>query len=479
MEAKNVDAGIIGIDKKIPFYEKFIFGSANGLSTFYFMMISTWLLFFYTDVLKINAAYVGVMFVVVRIIDAFLAPMFGVYMDRTTSKWGRYKPWFVFIWLGLSIGGLLSFYPTNFGNLGNTIFATVTYIIFSVFMSLTTAPTMGLTTSMTKRQDDRMTISISQYVWIMIFATIAQVGALPIIKTLGNGDQGAGFRSFMFMAMIITIILTIFIAKVTKERFSNVAQIQEKFSLKLIYDTLAKNKYALISLAFVFALNLFNAVRAAVGIYYYKYYFNDENMIVIVGVLTMLPTMIGVFLSPLITKKIGLKNNILTMVIITIITCAAMFFIPATDSGKIAFYALFVIGGLFMGIAQPAQGTMLPAAIDYGEWKFNTNSGGFLGSISSFAQTLSTAISGGATAMILAYVKYVPNVPQTDTALNGIKFMMGLLPAIVFLLGLSILAWDLSESKHKQIIEELSLRRESSNNNDNKIVPTDPTTFSS
>ncbi|WP_339315015.1 glycoside-pentoside-hexuronide (GPH):cation symporter [Paenibacillus sp. FSL R10-2734] len=469
MSTESMNSNVVGIDKKIPFFEKLVFGSANGISTFYFMMISTWLLFFYTDVLKISPAYVGVMFVAVRILDACITPVFGVFLDRQNTRWGRYKPWFFIIWLGMAVGGFLAFFPTDFGHLGNMIFATVTYIVFSIFMSVATAPAVGLTSTMTKRQDDRMTISIASYIWIMVFAIVVQIGSLPLIQLLGNGNQADGFRSFMLIAMIFNIIFTMIIFSKVKERFTLKVESEVKFNFKLVVETLVKNKYAVISLVFVLALNLFNAIRSAVGIYYYKYFFEDANMMVVVGALTMLPTIIGVFLSPVITKKIGLKNNILMMVFITIVTSVAMFFLPANDSGKIAFYALFAIGGLFMGIATPAQGTMLPAAVDYGEWKLNTNSGGFLGSLSGFMQTLSTAISGGVTALILAYVKYVPDVPQTAASLNGIKFMMGLLPAIVFILGLVMFAWDMTEQKHKQIVEEINLRRNQSNESDQAV----------
>jgi sugar (glycoside-pentoside-hexuronide) transporter len=469
MSTEHVKPSVVGIDKKIPLFEKLIFGSANGVSTFYFMMISTWLLFFYTDILKISPAYVGVMFVLVRILDAFVTPLFGVYLDRQNTRWGRYKPWFLIIWLGMAVGGFLAFFPADFGHTGNIVFATITYVFFSIFMSVATAPATALTSSMTKRVDDRMTISISSYIWVMIFAVVVQIGSLPLVKLLGDGNEGNGFRNFMMIAMIFNVLLSIVIFMKVKERFVYKADNQVKLNFKVVAETLSKNKYAVISLLFVLALNLFNAVRSAVGIYYYKYYFNDEHMMVIVGSLTMLPTMIGVLLSPKITKIMGLKKNILMMVFVTIISSTAIFFLPSTDSGKIAFYLLFALGGLFMGLATPAQGTMLPAAVDYGEWKLNTNSGGFLGALSGFAQTLSTAISGGVTALILAFVNYVPDVEQSATSLNGIRFMMGLLPAILFLLGLVMLGWDLTEEKHKKIIEELNTRRdELSEANSNK-----------
>lgn len=460
----STKGNVAGVDKKIPFFERFIFSSTTGIATFYFMMVSTWLLFYYTDVMKISLAYVGAMFVVVRILDAIITPAFGIFLDRQNSKWGRYKPWILIIWIGMAVGGFLTFMPVNLGVTGKTVYATITYTFFSIFLSMNTSASMGMTSAISKRQDDRMMISVTGFIWILVFSSIVVIGALPLMNLLGNGDQGAGFKNFMFIGMMVSILLTLFIVKVIKERFILTKEEQADFSFKLVVETLLKNKYALITIVYVLALNLTNAIRAAVGIYYYKYYFNDPNIMVVIGGLSMLPMFLGVFLSTPLTKKIGLKNNMLLMITVTIITSVAMFFVPATASGKILFYVLYIIGSLFMGLAQPAQGTMMPNAIDYGEWKFKSNSGGFFGALSGFVQTMATAISGGVTAMILAFVNYVPDVQQTATSLNGIKFMMSILPAMVFLLGFVMLKWDMTEEKHKEIIKELNERRESQSN---------------
>ena len=450
---------IVGIDKKIPRAEKFFFSSAPGVATFYFMMISTWLLFFYTDILKIDVLYVGAMFVVVRIIDAILTPFFGMYLDRQNTRWGKYKPWIFILWTGMCVGGFLTFNTVNLGQTANTIYATITYAVFSIFMSMNTGASMGMTTAITKRQDDRLTIGMGNAVWTMVFAIIASIVALPLINAFGNGDQEAGFRGLMLVFLVINMAITVIIVKISKERFIIPKEQQQKFSLKLVFKSLGGNKYAVIAIVYIFAINLFSSIRSAVGIYYYKYYFNDENMLVMVGMISMIPTLIGAFAGTAIAKKIGLKATILTAVIATVATSVPMYFLPANDMGKMVFIVLSAIGGLFTGIAQPAQGTMVPAAADFGEWRFKTNSGGFFGTLNGFFQTLATAIAGGLVAFILAAVNYVPDVQQTNTALDGIRFMMAILPAVVFLAGFVMIGWDMSEKKHQEIVEEVNARR--------------------
>jgi Na+/melibiose symporter and related transporters len=135
MKEKNLQ-GIVGMDRKISLFEKMVYSSTNGIGTFYYMFIQMWLLYYYTDVLKISAAFIGVLFILVRTLDAFITPIFGVYVDRQNTRWGKYKPWMVICGISQCISAFFAFMPVNFGVTGNTVYAAITYIIFSTIMSL-------------------------------------------------------------------------------------------------------------------------------------------------------------------------------------------------------------------------------------------------------------------------------------------------------------------------------------------------------
>ena len=458
MEAKEL---IIGIDKKIPLTEKLVFSVTPGITAFYMLMVSVWLLFFYTDILKISAAYVGAMFFTVSILTISLSPLFGVYLDRQKTRWGKYKPWILIVFIGLAIGGFLMFLSVNLGPVGNTIYATITYAGFYIFMSISAAPAMGMMASITKRQDDRMTIAVGNSVSGILFAVLASAATLPLINLLGNGNQSAGFSRYMLIAMVIIIIMAISIVKTSKERFV-LDENRNQLSIKTVFITVLKNKYALISIIYLFAIQVSSATKQAISIYYYKYYFNDANMIVLVGALMILPIIIGVLISRVITQRLGLRKTILSMLVISSVFSILLYFIPPTESGKILFIVLSMTGSLSAGIALPAQGTMFPCAVDFGEWKFKANTGGFLGSISGVLQAASAAIAGGIVALILNFVNYVPEVKQTAVSLIGMKFAVSVLPAALLLfLGLVIIGWDMNEKKHMGIIHEVRMRKSS------------------
>lgn len=133
---------------------------------------------------------------------------------------------------------------------------------------------------------------------------------------------------------------------------------------------------------------------------------------------------------------------------------------PPTQMGVILYMVLLCAVSLFSGIAQPAQGTMMPAAMDYTEWKTGLNVNSFMGSLSGFLQSLSTAISGAVAAGSLAVIGYVAGAAQQNASTRmGLRVMMGIVPAIILVLTLCVYWFDLTEDKQAQIAKDLKARR--------------------
>lgn len=133
--------------------------------------------------------------------------------------------------------------------------------------------------------------------------------------------------------------------------------------------------------------------------------------------------------------------------------------IPNTSTGVVIFMTLNAITAFFLGASTPAQGSMMPAAMDYTEWKTGKNVNAFMGSIQGFVQTLATALAGAVAAWALHIVGYVPGVEQSSETIFGLKLFMGVVPAFVLLFTASIIWFDISEEKQKQITKELAERR--------------------
>jgi sugar (glycoside-pentoside-hexuronide) transporter len=453
-------------DRKLKFSEKFSATILDGTGTFHFQVIQLFLLFFYTDVMKISPAYVAGLFLVTRIIDAFLTPIFGIMVDKVTTPWGKYKPWVIVIGLGAGIFGWLTFTVPDLSPDGKVVYATVTYVLYSIFMSIGSAPGTALKPAMTKRIDDRLSMGQIGFFVIMLGAILAQTAVQPLYKALGGGNDAKGFSLIMGAAAVVSVLVAIYQQITIKERYIvQTAKSEKGPTLKEMFVAVFTNKTALIVYLFILGTNLANGIRSGASIYYFKYYFQNEGLLAIVGLVSLLPTMIGVAFSTKITKRIGIKKNLVIAAIVNVIGTAAAIALPPSSIGVILYIIFGVVIAFFAGLSTPAQGTMMPAAMDYTEWKTKKNVNAFMGSFQGFLQTLATALSGAITAGMLAVIGYVGGAEQSSETLFGLKVLMSIVPAVAVLLTLSVLWFDLTEDKQAQITKELEERRKNPDGN--------------
>ena len=132
------------LDQKLSIKEKVGYGLGDTASNLYFQMFVNFLLFFYTDVFGIPAAAAGTMMMVSRITDAFTDPAMGIIADRTNSKWGKYRPYLLWISIPLAILGVLTFTTPDLSLSGKIIYAYVTYILIMVAYTAINIPYSAL-----------------------------------------------------------------------------------------------------------------------------------------------------------------------------------------------------------------------------------------------------------------------------------------------------------------------------------------------
>lgn len=450
-------------ERKLKFREKFACSVGGASSTFHSQMMQVFLLYFYTDVMQINASYVAALFLIVRIGGALLATFFGVIVDKISTPWGKYKPWILILGIPFAVLGWLTYTDFNLSPSGKLIYITVTYTLYNIFASLGQAPGSAIGPAITKRVDERVSIGQIGYFCVMIGAVLVSVVVQPLYKRLGGGNAAKGFSLLMAGVAVVSVFIALFQVLTLKERYIVERKKGENTpSFKKMLRAVLTNKTAVIVYIYSFSTSLGHGIRSAIMLHYFKYYFHNEGLMVTMGLVSMLPNIIGVALSANATKLLGLKTNIIAAAIINVLTMAAIIVVPPTSTGVTLYMALTVIGGLFMGMASPAQGTMMPAAMDYTEWKTGMNINAFMGSIAGFLNTISAALSGAIAAGALSFVGYVPGAEQSGSTIFGIKILMSILPAFITIFTLSVLWFDLTEEKQAQINTELAKRRRNS-----------------
>lgn len=449
--------------------EKIGYGFGDMASSMFWKIFGMYLLFFYTDVFGLAPAAVGTMFLITRIWDSFLDPVIGVIADRTESRWGKFRPYLLYVALPFGIIGVLTFTTPHLSPSGKLVYAYVTYTLMMMVYSAINVPYASLLGVMSPNPQDRTTLSSYR----MFFAYLGSFIALMLIEPLveffsrhGSVQQIWQYSVAVIAAMCVVLFLACF--ALTKERVKPIHE--EKHSLKEDLLDLCKNGPWWILLGAGIAALIFNSIRDGATIYYFKYYVLETSsfQIASLGVtvtwtslylmLGQASNMLGVALAAPVANHIGKKNTyILAMAIATVLSIAFYWFTPGQLVLIFVFQALISVCA---GIIFPLLWSMYADIADYSELKCGRRATGLIFSSSSMSQKLGWTLGGALTGWLLGYFGFQANVVQTETAVVGIKMMLSFLPAIGTVLSIIFIAfYPLSEKKVKEITAELEEER--------------------
>jgi sugar (glycoside-pentoside-hexuronide) transporter len=443
------------------FLEKFALTSGNALSTFHGQLIQLLLLYYYTDIIGIDPGAVALLFLGTRLFCAVLSPLTGLLFDRMpTTRWGRYKPWFAGATALTGLLGWLVYSVQGSSMPAKLAFATASFLLYSIVMTIGSGPALALGTVMTKRMNDRVSIGQMMLFMVMAGVILAQAGALPLFKLLGGGDDAVGFSRLMFLVALVGVAFALLQARSIRERFAVRTHVDGmRPSIVSMTGSLLRNRPALIVYAITFSTTLFSGIRTMASIYYLKYYFHDESLLAIAGAVAFLPGVLGALLSPRVIRRLDVRATVLLNALFHAVALSVTFLLPATGIGVGAYIALLSLMALSSGLASPAQATMLPAAMDFEEWKTGVGLNSFMGSIQNSISLLSTAFAGAFVAASLKWSGYVPGaLNQSATSVLGFRAMNSLIPAAFTLLTLFVLGYDLSERRQTEIARDLAER---------------------
>lgn len=443
---------------KLKFKEKIGYGFGDFASSMFWKMFGVYLLFFYTDIFGISAAVVGTMFLVTRIFDGVNDPIMGIIADKTRTKWGKFRPYLLWGCVPFAVFGVLTFTTPDFSLSNKIIYAYVTYCLMMVIYTVLNVPYASLMGVMTSDMKDRTSLASFRFVFAFAGGIFVLATAEPLVAYFSNGntlpDLQKGWQSTMIVFSIIAAILFYFTFYLTRERITPPKEQKEDFRQDL--KDLAKNRPWFVLLAAgIFAL-IFNSIRDGAAIYYFKYYFkNEDTLPILFGdvsltystlylVLGQAANLLGVILAKPISDRIGKKKTfLLAMIAATFFSCC--FYVFGQDDVVLIFVFQFIIS-IFAGIIFPLLWSMYADIADYSEWVTGRRATGLIFSSSSMSQKMGWTVGGALTGWILAYYGFEANIEQTDAAKSGIKTMMSFLPALgAFLSAVAIFFYKLDD----------------------------------
>lgn len=462
-----------GQPAKAPLVNKIGYGLGDMSSSMFWKIFTAYLPFFYSTIFGLSLVDATFLMLVTRIWDAISDPMMGVIADRTSTKWGKYRPYLLWIAIPFAVVGVLLFTTPDIGYAGKRIWAYVTYILMMTVYTAINVPYGAMLGVMTSDSDEKTVFSSFRMFFAYAGSFIVLAGWEPLCKAF-NSMRGieAGVNdpvSWQYAMIVVAAccaVLFFMTFALTKE---TVKSEKKETSVASDLGSLFKNAPWWILLGGVLFFNLFNAARYTAGPFFFASVIGDGAQLKIFSTEFLfyagiffavgeVANMAGVAMTPMITRKIGKKSTFMGCLVLLIVLSCLFFFVPLTTGGYWVMMLLQVVISVLTGVVSPLVWSMYADIADFAELKFKTASTGLIFSSSSMAQKFGGAIGGSAVTAILAAVGYSTEAGavQTETALVWVRALMSFVPAAVAAMSLLFLFfYPLTTKRMKEIQVEL------------------------
>lgn len=435
-------------------------------SSMFWKIFSYYLPIFFSDVYGLSLASTGLLLFITRIWDAVSDPIVGVIVDRTESRYGKYRPYLLWVAIPFAVAGCLLFTTPTWGETGKLIWAYVTYILMTTVYSVINVPYAAMLCVVTPDSDDRTVFSCYRMFFAFVGSFFAMFAWDPLCYLFAHGDSVRSLLNGWLYAMVAIGLIGLCMFMISFAFTREHIHVKSTSSILDDIKTLISNiPWRFLTIA-AFCTNFFNATRGTTVAYYFKYYIG-ENANINLGFMGFLffsglflafgevCSMIGVLFAPTLTAKLGKRNTFMTSAAVLVVMSIAFFYLPATNSGFIAMLVLQVIISISSGLISPILWSMYSDVSDYSIIKKETASMGLIVSTGSMAQKAGGAIAGSGILWMLGLSGLDSNsIGQTENAIFGLKLAMSYIPAIIALVMIVSLAFYPKDKEMKKLNEQ-------------------------
>lgn len=410
-------------------------------------MINTYLMLFYTDVVSLSAGAISTIMLVARVWDAINDPMMGAIVDKTKSRWGKFRPYIIIAPPFLAIFDILTFTVWPVEGTIKAVLCGISYILAGMAYTAVGVAINGIVNRLSTDSNEKMKIISIANVASNVLQTVLAAAAMPMILFFSHSDTANG-KGFFWTTVILAIVsVPLFLVcgfKCKEVEIVEPPKKENRGSFVKDLKLMTKNKPLVISIISVFIGVVGAMARMSLLTYYIIYVVGSYTMISAVFTTLTVCQIIGTATLPWGTKKFGKKGYMIILLIINAASDLILFF---NGHPTIAFVlGVSIIGGFSQSVGSISYGMMCDS-IDYGDYKFGIRNEGLSSSLMSFAIKLASAITGSLSIWLLAATGYVAGAQQSASAMTGINVIVNLIPALLQLVGIIPLIWYKLDSK--------------------------------
>lgn len=444
---------------KLSWRERISYGLGDTGFNFYWMNISAFLLFFYTEVFGITAAVAGSMMMIVKCINAFTDAGLGALADRTKTRHGKYRPFMLWGAVPLCVAGVLLYTTPDLDSQGKAIWAFCTYLLMMTCYTFISIPYSALSGVITANPSERDAINSARFVGGYLGGALVTLGTQKLVKLLGQGDDILGWQLTMVFWGLAACTLFAITFFNTRERVVAVTTAQPRV-LDDIKDLMSNSAWLA-----VFVLNLMVMIlltlRTSTTLYYFKYYVGKPDFSAQFLPVFMVSAVAGAFAAPFLLRFFEKKTLLILLMLATGLFSLAFYFVP--PDGIMLMVILQVLIGFALGVKPPLTFSMLADTADYNEWKKGRRATAMTFAAGVFSQKLGSVLATLLITAIFTALGYQANQAQTAESLQGIVMLMSVIPAALAFAAIAALAfYRLDKAAMAKIQTELSDRNSQS-----------------
>ncbi|MFB5193476.1 MFS transporter [Neobacillus sp. KR4-4] len=429
------------------------YGAGDFACNLVFSTMASYLLFFYTDVFGITATVAGTLMLVTKIIDAFADTGMGLLVDRTRTRWGQGRPYFIIGAIPFAVFTIMTFIVPDFSMSGKILWAYITYCLLNIAYTVVNIPLNTIVPRLTSDNHERNWLVSTRMICALIGTALVMTITTPLVTFFGQGDTQKGYLITMTIYGIAAVFVFLFTFMNTKEVVPPTVQ-PGKSSFKDDFKGLTGPAVIFFILNFLY-FGLF-VIRNTTVIYYFTYNLGRTDWLTFVGLFGILSGLPMLLLLPWLQKKMPKKNVLLLSTVIYIVGDLVIYF---GKSSPVLLIAGLTITGLGIYGIFGTTFAIQPDVIDYSEYKNNRSIAGMIAAFQGFSVKVSLGLGSALVGVILKMGGYVPNSTQTAKALSYIEISFIWVPlAICLLIGITIWFYKLDD-KRAEMDVELDRRR--------------------